>query len=82
VVETLASVGAQTWAKPGHVAVGLENHTSFLRMARTGTVYATAEPLSAGRTTQVWTVAIRDERGHLLAHGTCRLLLIAADRNA
>jgi 1,4-dihydroxy-2-naphthoyl-CoA hydrolase len=76
VVETLASVGTQQWAGPGQVAVGLENHTSFLRMARTGVVHAEAVPLSAGRTTQIWTVSIRDEDGHQLAYGTCRLLLI------
>jgi 1,4-dihydroxy-2-naphthoyl-CoA hydrolase len=75
-VETVASVGAQLWAEPGQVAVGLENHTSFLRMARSGVVEAEATPVNPGRTSQVWAVHVRDEAQRLLATGTCRLLFI------
>jgi 1,4-dihydroxy-2-naphthoyl-CoA hydrolase len=77
IVETLASLGAHTWAAPGETAVGLDNHTSFLRMTRTGTVEAEAVPVHHGRRIHLWTVRIRDESGRLLAEGTCRLMLVA-----
>ena len=79
VVETLASVGAHQSAPPGRVAVGMDNHTSFLRMMREGTVTAEALPVTRGRTTQLWTVTIRDEEGKPIAQGTCRLLFVAAE---
>jgi 1,4-dihydroxy-2-naphthoyl-CoA hydrolase len=79
IVETLASVGAHTWAAPGQTAVGLDNHTNFLRMARTGTVEAEAVPISTGRRIQLWSVSIIDEGGRLLAQGTCRLMLLTPE---
>ena len=43
VIETLASVGAALHGMPrGQSVVGLENHTSFLRAVREGTLRATA----------------------------------------
>jgi len=78
-IETLASVGAGVAALPrGQSVVGLENHTSFVRAARGGVVRATAVPLTRGRTTQVWEVAVRDAEGRILATGRVRLLCVAA----
>jgi 1,4-dihydroxy-2-naphthoyl-CoA hydrolase len=77
VVETLASVGAgvDAMARGQHV-VGLENHTSFVRAVREGTLEATASPITRGRRTQVWEVAIRNEDGALVATGRVRLLVL------
>lgn len=81
VVETLASVGAAIVAKARNQrTVGLENHTSFLRAVRSGTLKAEARPLNTGRTTQVWEVSITDAEARLVARGTVRLLCIDEER--
>ncbi len=49
VIETIASVGAALDAQSrGQSIVGLENHTSFIRAVREGTLRATAKPITAG----------------------------------
>jgi uncharacterized protein (TIGR00369 family) len=66
--ETLASVG--TYAAvggAGRSAVGLSNHTSFLRPVTKGTVHAVARPRHRGRTTWVWEVELSDDEGRLCA---------------
>lgn len=76
VIETLASVGAAVNAmEHGRGAVGLENHTSFIRAVRVGQrLRAVARPLTRGRTTQVWEAEVRSEDGKLVATGRVRLL--------
>ncbi|MGO9838900.1 MAG: PaaI family thioesterase [Polyangiaceae bacterium] len=79
-VETVASVGAALHAMPhGQSVVGLENHTSFLRAVRSGTLRATARPLTRGRRTQVWESTITDASGRVAATGRVRLLCLEAD---
>ncbi len=77
IIETLASVGAAVNAMPhGRSVVGLENHTSFLRAAREGTLHATARPLQRGRRSHVWEAEVKDGEGRLLATGRVRLLVL------
>ncbi|MBN2800876.1 MAG: PaaI family thioesterase [Deltaproteobacteria bacterium] len=77
IVETLCSVGAGiTVALEGKSAVGLENHTSFVRAVRSGTLHAVAEPLHPGKRTQVWRCEIRDDDGNLAAYGTMRVMIL------
>jgi uncharacterized protein (TIGR00369 family) len=79
IVETLASIGAALDAMPeGRSVVGLENHTSFLRAVRSGTLHAEAKPLARGRRSQVWEGSIRDESGRLVATGRVRLMVLEA----
>jgi len=79
VIETLASIGAAISAGlDGKSVVGLENHTSFLRAVRSGKLIAKATPLTRGRRSQVWEVAVRDEAGRLAATGRVRLLVLEA----
>ena len=80
--EMAASTGAAMSAMqrdPTMGAVGLENHTTFLRAAGEGAMLvAEATPLHAGRRTQSWQVEIRDETtGRLVARSTVRLLTTA-----
>jgi 1,4-dihydroxy-2-naphthoyl-CoA hydrolase len=76
-IETVASVGANLSASPrGQTAVGLENHTSFLRAVRSGTLRATARPLTRGRRTQVWEASVTDGDGRVAATGRVRLICI------
>lgn len=82
ITETVASYGAALAAMerdPGSGAVGLENHTTFVRSAREGAeLVAEATPLHAGRRTQSWRVEVRDaSSGKLQAQSTVRLLTTA-----
>jgi uncharacterized protein (TIGR00369 family) len=80
VIETLASAGAALVALArGQSVVGLENHTSFIRAVREGTLRATARPLSRGRTSQVWEASVADSEGRLVARGTVRLLCMSPE---
>jgi 1,4-dihydroxy-2-naphthoyl-CoA hydrolase len=73
-VESLASVGAALNLRPlGMHTVGLDNHTSFLRAVRSGTLCGRARPLARGRRTQVWEVDVTQE-GQLVASGRVRTL--------
>lgn len=80
VIETLASVGAAlNAATRGQSIVGLENHTSFIRAVREGTLRATARPVTRGRRTQVWEATVTDPEGRTVATGRVRLLALEAD---
>ena len=81
-IETACSVGASRSAaqrEAGMMAVGLENHTSFIRAVRSGRLRAVARPITRGRTTQVWECEVRDEQNRICATGRVRLLCIARD---
>ena len=80
IVETLASVGAATWAMGlGMVGVvGVHNATDFLRSAREGTIAGEATPIHRGRTQQLWQVAIAVAgTDRVLARGQVRLQNLA-----
>ncbi len=80
VVESLASVGAAIDAMShGKNVVGLENHTSFVRAMREGTLHAEALPLTRGRRSQLWEVTLRNDEGALVATGRVRLLVLDPD---
>lgn len=79
VIETVTSVGAALYAmKYGQSVVGLENHTSFLKAAREGTLRVTARPLARGRSTQVWEAMVTDAEGRAIASGRVRLFSLDA----
>lgn len=84
--EGAAGIGATLWLSsrgqpegstvaPGPAsAVGVSNHTDFLRPVRDGELLATATPLQQGRRMQVWQVAITTVGdGRLVAHAKVRL---------
>lgn len=85
VVETVASVGATLWlgeqarsAGGGSgggdgTAVGVSNHTDFLRGVRSGELTFEATPLQQGRTLQTWVVDVTGENGRRVAHGKVKL---------
>ena len=50
---------------------------NHLRSVRSGTVTATATPIFQGRTTEVWSIEIRDEAGKLVCVSRCTLAVIA-----
>jgi uncharacterized protein (TIGR00369 family) len=78
-IEAACSTGAAVDAfAHGRTVVGLENSTSFIRAARSGTLKVTAHPLTRGRRTQVWEATVVDEGGRILATGRVRLLCLEA----
>jgi uncharacterized protein (TIGR00369 family) len=80
IVETLASIGAAINVMPkGKSAVGLENHTCFVRACRAGTLHARGTPLVRGSRTQVWDVTITDDGDRVLATGRVRLMVLDSD---
>jgi uncharacterized protein (TIGR00369 family) len=77
IVEAACSTGAALDAMArGQSVVGVENHTSFLRAARSGRVRVSAKPLVRGRRSQVWEATVADEKGRVLASGRVRLLCL------
>ena len=73
-VETTASVGASLWLGDDGMAMGLSNHTDFMRAVRSGTLRAVATPVQQGRTLQLWEVLVTDEQERPIAHGKVRLM--------
>ena len=73
-IETACSIGASVAAEPaGQFAVGLSNHTDFLRAHREGRLEVRARPVHQGRTGQLWACDITREDGKLVAQGRVRL---------
>ena len=66
--ESLASrATSEAVLEDGQVAMGLSNHTSFLRPVLEGTVQADAVCRHRGRTTWLWEVEFTDDEGRLCA---------------
>ena len=81
VIETVCSVGAAMFSMPkGEGAVGLDNHTSFLKATRGGKLTFVAKPISRGRSTQLWEASATDEKGQIVSSGRVRLFVLPADR--
>jgi uncharacterized protein (TIGR00369 family) len=74
--ESAASVGAGRNCPEGMVAVGQEINANHIRPKRDGLLRAVAEPVHIGRTSQVWTVELRDEAGKLVCISRCTLAVI------
>jgi uncharacterized protein (TIGR00369 family) len=76
-VETVCSVGAGLHGVArGQSVVGVENHTSFVRAVREGTITVRATPVTRGRRSQLWEAVARDEQGRIVSTGRVRLLCL------
>jgi 1,4-dihydroxy-2-naphthoyl-CoA hydrolase len=76
-IEAACSIGASVWAGVhghGAGAMGLSNHTDFLRSGKAGTLTVTATRVQSGGTLQLWEATVTDEAGEPLAHGKVRLM--------
>jgi uncharacterized protein (TIGR00369 family) len=74
--ESAASTGANLACPAGMVAVGQEINANHLRPKTDGVLTATALPIHIGRSTQVWSVEIRDEASKLVCISRCTLAII------
>jgi len=63
--ETLASCAATSAVAEPAIAVGVEVNANHLRATRSGHVTGTCRPVHVGRSTHVWQVEIRNDRGAL-----------------
>ena len=73
-VESACSIGASLAVLDrGEFAVGLSNHTDFLRPHVEGELRVTATPVQQGRTQQLWQCDIARPDGKLVARGQLRL---------
>jgi 1,4-dihydroxy-2-naphthoyl-CoA hydrolase len=73
-VESACSIGASLAViDRGEYAVGLANHTDFLRPHVEGELRVTATPVQQGRTQQLWQCDIARPDGKLVARGQLRL---------
>ena len=80
--ESAASTGANLHCAPGMVALGQEINANHIRPKRDGILRAVAEPLHVGRTSQVWSVVIRDEQEKLVCVSRCTLAVVPAPADA
>ena len=79
--ETVASFGAVARIdREKFFAVGQEINANHLRSKSDGVVTATATPVHVGRTSQVWSVEIADERGRLICVSRCTLAIVPRER--
>jgi 1,4-dihydroxy-2-naphthoyl-CoA hydrolase len=75
--ETVASMAGALVVDPAErLVVGLEINANHLRPVREGQVTARATAEALGRTTQVWTIRVTDERGKLVCLSRITLAVI------
>ncbi|MEO1337180.1 MAG: PaaI family thioesterase [Myxococcota bacterium] len=79
-VESACSIGAamQVFYEERNI-VGLDNHTTFLRAVKEGTLTVTATPIKCGRRTHLWQASVADDQGRIAAHGQVNLMVLASD---
>ncbi len=75
--ETLGSCGAAYAAEPGHKVVGLDINANHLKSATSGWVTGTARPVHIGRTTQVWTIELTNEKAELTCVSRITMAVLA-----
>jgi 1,4-dihydroxy-2-naphthoyl-CoA hydrolase len=80
--ETLASAGCYLTLDPQvSGCAGMEINANHIRSISEGFVYGVASQESAGRTTQVWTIRITDEKGRLVCLSRCTMAVFPLARS-
>lgn len=75
--ESVASLGAwMNCDRERYSAVGLEINANHLRAKSEGVVRATALPVHRGKSTQVWSIEIRDEEERLVCISRCTMAIV------
>ena len=75
--ETAASLGAAGRIdRERFAAVGQEINGNHLRPKSEGIVTATAVPVHVGRSSQVWSIEIRDEQRRLVCISRCTMAIV------
>lgn len=82
-IEAACSIGASAWAHVNEVgvgAMGLSNHTDFLKSVREGHLRVEATRIQSGGTLQLWEATVTDADGIPVAHGKVRLMNVKPQR--
>lgn len=75
--ETVASFGAALFIdRVRYAAVGQEINGNHLRPKFDGVVRAVGTPVHVGRSTQVWSIEIRDEEERLVCISRCTMAVV------
>jgi len=75
--ETVASFGAAVFIdRERYSAVGQEINGNHLRPKTDGVVRAVGVPVHVGRSTQVWSIEIRDEEERLVCISRCTMAVV------
>lgn len=75
--ETVGSVAANYCVDEAHYCVGLDINTNHIRSVRDGRVIALAKPFHLGKSTQVWSIEIRNEAGQLVSVNRLTMAVLA-----
>lgn len=75
--ETLGSCAAGFVAPAGHAAVGIDINANHLKSASQGWVTGVARPVHLGRSTQVWSIEMRDDAGDLTCVSRLTIAVLA-----
>jgi 1,4-dihydroxy-2-naphthoyl-CoA hydrolase len=79
--ETLGSCAASHCVDPAReLCVGLDINANHLRAVRSGAVTGRATPLHLGRSTQVWSIDIRDDQDRRVCIARLTMAVIAKER--
>lgn len=79
--ETIASIGATLHVDVNEKDVfGMEINANHIRSKRDGKVFAIGTPLHIGRTTQVWSIEIKDENDKLVCISRCTIGVVERKR--
>lgn len=76
--ETLGSIAANFCVEPGYVCVGLDINTNHIRSVREGYVIGRTTPFHIGKSTQVWSIEIRDEQERLVSVNRLTMAVLKA----
>ncbi len=75
--ETLGSCGAVYCCPPGHQVVGLDINANHLRGASEGWVTGITKPVHIGRSTHVWHIELRNDKGDLTCVSRVTMAVLA-----
>lgn len=65
--ETVGSIAANFCVEAGYYCVGLDINTNHIRSVREGFVLGKATPYHLGKSTQVWSIEIKDDQDRLVS---------------
>ncbi|HSW93976.1 MAG TPA: hotdog fold thioesterase [Gammaproteobacteria bacterium] len=75
--ETVGSTAANCCVDLNHFyCVGLEINTNHIRSIREGFVYGTAKPYHLGKSTQVWSIEITNEKKQLISVNRLTMMVL------
>lgn len=76
--ESVGSTAANCCVDPNRFyCVGLEINTNHIRSIREGFVFGTAKPFHLGKSTQVWSIEITNEKKELISINRLTMMVLA-----